>query len=301
MEYRYIQFPLCLMTETYKNREHGLNLIINFGIVHFALSQKYELFSVARHLVYYYYRKDELLPRNIRVAIEEAAREGYFTHDDDHGAFDTNGQFNADENIKEVLLILSNNSDLKAEAIIFYQLHQAEDFFKMTFCAPKVYFDGYYEAQRIKEQFESNFGLDAMASAKPDMLMSFRDDPNQDLDPLRAYLGIVSMIGRRQFISTNKPAILSRMVGCKSKKAFLEIAKSQEVKGTIDKYSKRYNIDNLLLSMAERRYIMFLSKKATSVIYVSRYMEPQALKELVLQSRNKLELKKKIKDASASL
>jgi len=46
---------------------------------------------------------------------------------------------------------------------------------------------------------------------------------------------------------------------------------------------------------------MFLSKKQTSVIYVSRYMEPEELAELVKQSRNRNDLKKKMKDATASL
>jgi len=46
---------------------------------------------------------------------------------------------------------------------------------------------------------------------------------------------------------------------------------------------------------------MFLSKKQTSVIYVSRYMEPKELAELVKQSRNRNDLKKKMKDATASL
>ena len=289
------------MTETYKNREHGLNLMISYGLVHFALSQNYKLFSVAQHIVYCYYRKNELLPRNIRIAIEKAADIEGFTHDDDHGAFDTHGQFNADENIKEVLQILSDNPKLKEQAIKFYQLHQAEDFFNMQFCVPEAYFERYNEAQIIKERFEGNFGPDAMVSAKPDMLMDFRDDPKQNLDLLRAYLGIVSMIGRRKFISTNKPAILSRMVGCKSKKAFQEVSRQDELQSTIDKYSKRWNIDRLLLTLAEKKYIMFLSKKATSVIYISRYMEPQELAELVRRSRNKLELKRKIHDAAASL
>lgn len=300
-ENRYFQFPLCLLMETYKDRQKGLNLISSYGIIHFARSLKWDITSVSRQVVYDYYRNIDELPRNVRITIEEAEENENFTFNDDYKCFDVNGNFDDDLNVPEVLKILEDNPDIKEEAIEHYQIHQAADFLNIKIGSLKNTLKQYSEAKGIQASFEQRFGADAMASIKPSLLFSFRDDPKQNIDILRAYIGIISMIGYRNFISTNKPAILSRMIGCKSKAAFQELSGRKEVRATIDKYSKRYNIDNLLLNLAERKFIMYLSKKATSVIYVSRYMEPQELADMVRNSRNRYNLKSKIKDATASL
>lgn len=301
MEYKYIQFPLCLMQETYKHKTDGLDLMSGYGIVHFALSQKHSREDVARQVVYDYYRNCDQLPGIVRNIIIEAEAEDQFTHDDDYNGFNCDGKFDATDNINELLKIFESQPDARAEAIEFYRVHQAGEFLNVKINSFKHTLDRHRKAKGIQEMFEAEYGPDAMASVKPSLLFKYRDDPKQDIDLLRAYLGAISMIGYRNFISTNKPAILSRMIGCKSKKAFEKISQRPEIQETVQKYGKRYNMDKLLLSLAEQKFIMFLSKKQTSVIYVSRYMEPQALAEMVRQSRNKYNLKKQIKDATASL
>lgn len=301
MEYKYVQFPLCLVTETYKDREKGLSLMLDFGLVHYALSQKYEIADVVRQTIYDYYKNADKLPGDLRVAIEEAEAEDRFTHDEDYNGFNSDGKFDPELNAPELLRILENNPDIKEEAVRHYQLHQAGAFLNVQIGSVKGTIKRYNEAQGIRESYERTFGPDAMATAKPSMLFEYRDNPKQDIDLLRAYLGIVSMIGYRKFISTNKPAILSRMIGAKSKAAFQSLSKLTATGDAVNKYSKRWNMDKLMLSLAEHKFIMFLSKKQTSVIYVSRYMEPQELADLVRQSRSKYNLKKKIQDATASL
>lgn len=301
MEYKYVQFPLCLMTETYKDRERGLNLMLDFGLVHYALSQKYEIGDVVRQTIFDFYKNTDKLPRDLRVAIEEAEAEDQFTHDEDYNGFNSDGKFDPELNAPELLGILENNPDIKEEAVRHYQLHQAGEFLNIQIGSVKRTLKSYNEAQGIRESYERIFGPDAMASVKPSVLIDYRDNPKQDIDLLRAYLGIVSMIGYRKFISTNKPAVLSRMIGAKSKQAFQSLSKLTTTGDTIKKYSKRWNMDKLMLSLAEHKFIMFLSKKQTSVIYVSRYMEPQELADQVRQSRNRYDIKKKIQDATASL
>lgn len=301
MEYKYVQFPLCLVTETYKNREKGLSLMLDFGLVHYALSQKYEIGDVVRQTIYDFYKNTDKLPRDLRVAIEEAAAEGQFTQDEDYNGFNSDGKFDPELNAPELLRILENNPDIKEEAVRHYQLHQAGEFLNIKILSAKGMLKSYHEVQGIRQSFERVFGPDAMVSVKPSMLFEYLKNPKQDIDLLRAYLGIVSMIGYRKFISTNKPAILSRMIGAKSKAAFQSLSKLTATGDTVTKYSKRWNMDKLMLSLAEHKFIMFLSKKQTSVIYVSRYMEPQELADLVRQSRNRYDIKKKIQDATASL
>ncbi len=300
-EFKYFQFPLCLLSETYKDRAKGFGLMVSYGLVHFAKSQNYNEPDVARQVVYDYYRNRDMMPDSLFNALERAEEGDNFTWDDDYSGFNSDGQFTAEENISEVLRIMEADAGFKADAIQHYQLHQAGDFLKVSIVSNKVTLKRYREAKAIQEAYEAKFGPDAMASVKTSMLFEFRDNPKQDMDLFRAYLGIISMIGYRNFISTNKPAILSRMIGAKSKAAFEHLSKNKEVQAVVTKYSKRYNMDRLLLQLAEQKFIMFLSKKKISVIYLSRYMEPQELADLVTQSRNRYNLKKKIKDATASL
>ena len=137
------------------------------------------------------------------------------------------------------------------------------------------------------------------------MLWQFIDNP-KDIDLFRAYIGIKSMIGRRNFISSNKPAILSRMIGCKNKAAFEFFTanrynKNKNLLPTVEKYSKRYNMDKLLLTLAERKYIMFLSKKEVRVIYLSKYMEPEELGKLIKETKERQNIKQRIKNVTATL
>lgn len=302
MEYKYIQFPICLMQDVIKDRNKGLSLCVNYGLVHFAYSQSYKIEDVARQTVYDYYRNNDQLPRPVRKIIFDSTAEDLFTQDDDYNGFTSgDGKFDATENIQEVLNIFENNPDVEDEAIKHYQLHQAEEFQPVNIHCNRHVIEGYNRAKGIKEAFEAKYGTDAQASVKIPMLHDFRDGKEQDIDLLLGYLGIVSLIGFRKFISTTKPVILSRMIGAKSKPAWEAFSKVKEAQGIVERYSKRYNMDRLLLSLAERKFIMFLTRPHVSLIYVSKYMEPEELAELVRQSQAKYNLKNKIREASKKI
>ncbi len=289
------------MTETYKDRERGLNLMLDFGLVHYALSQKYEIADVVRQTIYNYYRHTDKLPRDLRVAIEEAEAEDRFTHDEDYNGFNSDGKFDPELNAPELLRILENNPDIKEEAVRHYQLHQAGEFLNINIRSFKMTLNRYHEAQGIRESFERTFGPDAMASVKPSVLIDYRDNPKQDITLLLAYIGICSLIGQRNFISTSKPVILSRMIGAKSKASFQAFSKQKESKEVVARFSKRWPMDKLLLSLAEQKFIMYLTKPHVSVVYVSKYMEPDELAKLVKQSQARYNLKNKIRKASQGI
>lgn len=300
-DYKYFQFPLCLLSETYKDRDKGFGLMVSYGLVHFAKSQNYIEPDVARQVVYDYYRNKDKMPDGLFDALEVAEQDGLFTWDDDYNGFSSDGRFAAEENTREVMRLMEADADLKADAIQHYQLHQAGEFLNVSIASPKDTLKRYREAKAIQQAHEAKFGPDAMASVKPSMLFDFRDNPKQDTDLFRAYLGIVSLIGYRYFISTSKPVILSRMIGAKSKAAFEYLSKHKDIQETVSKYSKRYNMDKLLLALAEQKFIMFLTRPHISLIYVSKYMEPEELVKLVKQAQQKNSLKNKIKAASLEL
>ena len=304
-DYGYLQFPLCLIKETYKDIKEGINLMIYYGIVNYAKKLKYSLNDVAKQLCYDYYNKENILQASLKKSINKAIADGFsFYADIDYKGFDNKGKFNPDLNITELLILFDKNSELKKDAILNYQIHLAVSKDHLGIIIPSYdnAIEGYERALKIKNDFEKTFGPDAMPYCKKDMLFDFMDN-QKDIDLFRAYIGIKSMIGMRNFVSSNKPAILSRMLGCKNKASFEfyttnKYNKDKSLLSTVAKYSKRYQMDKLLLTLAERKYIMYLSKKDTRFIYVSKYMEPQELKDLINYTKEKQNLKKKIHEAA---
>ena len=65
-EYGYVQFPLCILMETYnKDIETGLRLILRYGIMNYAKKQKCNMYDVAKQTAYYFYRKQDIIQRSI--------------------------------------------------------------------------------------------------------------------------------------------------------------------------------------------------------------------------------------------
>jgi hypothetical protein len=306
-EYGYLQFPLCLIMEIYRDVERGLNLIISYGIMNYAIKLKYDLQDVAKQVCYYYYRKEDVVQSSIINRLNLAIREELFTPDEDYNGFN-GGNFQPDDNISEVLKLLELDPEFKENAILNYQFHLAasKNHLNITIGSNDDTIHRYYEGLRIQKNFEEKFGPDAMPFCKKGMLFEFRDKQQKEIDLFRAYIGIKSMIGRRNFISSNKPAILSRMIGCKSKSAFEyyttdKYNKNKNLLPIVEKYSKRYHMDKLLLTLAERKYIMFSSKEKVLVIYLSKYMEPEELGKLIKETKDRQNIKQRIKNVAGSL
>lgn len=306
-DFKYVQFPNCLLMETYKDIEQGLRLILRYGVVHYAKKLPYRLGDVAKQTCYDYYRQQDRLQRSVIDTIRVAEVNNHFSEIDSCGFSVGGASFYPEENISELLLLFDNDGSFKSDCILNYQIHLACSHDHLSIIVPSYDYNikGYNEALKIQEEFEKQFGPDSMPNCKVTMLFDFIENP-KDIDLLRAYIGIKSMLGRRNFISSNKPAILSRMIGCKSKAAFYNYTsdrynKSKHLLPTVEKYSKRYHMDKLLLTLAERKYIMFLSKEKVSVIYLSKYMEPEELGQMIRETKDRQNIKKRIKNASSIL
>lgn len=300
-EYKYLQFPLCLIMETYKDIKTGLNLILDYGLIYYAMKQNYDLRDVAKQTCYNYYRNQDDLPGAILNVINSYDE---FIPDEDYNGF-SGSEFNPEDNIEQILGLFEKDSEFKDHCVLRYRIHTAEAFFNIKIGDHESTIRRYKKALSIKESFELKFGSDVYPSCKPEMLFQVRDGNHKDIDLFRAYIGIKSMLGHRNFISSNKPAILSRMIGCKSKAAFEYYTngkfKDKTVLPTIETYSKKYHMDKLLLNLAERKYIMFLSKKQVSIIYLSKYMEPEELGKIIKETKDKQNIKQRIRNVTASL
>lgn len=301
-EYKYLQFPNCLLMQTYnEDVESGLRQILRYGIMNYATKLKYSLQDVAKQTAYYYYRKADVLQASVIKKIHKAVDHDLFTPDVDYNGF-AGDAFNPEDNITELLKLFESDPQFKNDAILNYQLHLAtsNNHLAVKIASNDSLINDYETALQLQRDFETDFGPDALAFCKISMLFEFIEN-HKDIDLFRAYMGIKSMLGRRNFISSNKPAILSRMIGCKSKAAFEKFSYDKRFISTIQKYGKRYHMDKLLLTLAERRYIMFLSKEKVSVIYLSKYMEPEELGSLIRETKFKQNIKQRIKNVTASL
>lgn len=289
-EYGYIQFPLCLLKETYHDFKKGMNLITDYGIVCYAKKLHYCDEDVSRQLIYDYTRhKDSLGPYLLSKLSEISDIDDDFANGN---ILWTEGIEPSSYLIEAVQWLLDNDSRFEAEAVLHYQLHLATstDHLSITFneeCTLK----SYNEALKIKEKFECQFGRDAIVSIKLDMIMNFIDN-EADIDLFRAYVGIRSLIGRRNFISCNKPAILSRMLGLKSKEAFNYFIRKKQYRDDnllpiYEKFKVRYHMDRLIRKLVEKKFIMFLSIKNVSTMYFSKYMAPKDLAGLVQKSKER--------------
>lgn len=297
----YVQFPLCLIMETHKNREHGIDLMLDYGIMHFAQKRSCTDYEAARQIIYDYLRNTDVLQSRLVRTINN--NEDDLILEDEFIFRGLEGFNPDDEAINAMIKLMDSDSEFKEGAKLNAKFHEVckNDHLGITISSNDAVLRRYKEAVSLQEKFESQFGPDAMPCCKKGLLFEFRDKPQNEISLFQAYIAISSMLGQRNFISTNKPAILSRMIGCKSKKAFEHYKDDKALKPTIERYSKRYQMDQLLLQLAERKFIMFLSRKDMRFIYVSKYMQPEELAELIKKSKSEKDLRTRIKNATAAL
>lgn len=298
---RYIQFPLCLLQLTYEKPYYGFDLIISVGIGNYSQKFNYCIDEVGRQLMYAYYRNRSMIQTDLLRTMQAYIDNEELTIDEDYNGFGTDGKFDpfAFEDC-ELLSLFERDEEFKQAAIIRYQIQQAADSLNITIGSIDKEIKQYYEGLKIKNSFEQMFGKDSQVSVKTDMAFKFRDSL-EDLDLFRAYIGVKSKIGMKDFATTSKPEILSRMIGCKSKEVYEYYKTKKHLMPTVEKYSKRYHMDKLLDTLVERRFIMYLSKPKVSVIYVSRHLEPEKLGEAIRKTNVKPNLKRRMKVVSESL
>lgn len=298
---RYIQFPLCLLQGTYQNSYNTLNIILDYGIVKYSKSFKYDITEVARQLMYAYYRNRNMIQNDLYSMFCGFIDNDLLSTDEDYNGF-SGASFYPDDSIQELLKLFESNPEFKEGAIFRYQIAQSANFLNISIGNIDSTIRNYTSGFIIKEQFEKSYGPDCCPGIKPSQLFEFRDS-GKDLDLFRAYIGIKSLIGQNNYVSTHKTVILSRMLGCKSNdslKAFLK--SNKDAKEIYDKYSGRKRMNNLLYKLMERGFIIVLSKKHESRIYVSvKLKTPDELVNAILKNRNENNLKKQLAEANKLL
>jgi hypothetical protein len=302
-EYGYVQFPLCLLQETFRNRENAINTMLDYGIVKYAMTFDYTKTDVVRQLLYDYTRNPDKLQRLLWRELNNN-EDTYLTEDE--FLYSADGKFEPDEEATNYMLkLFAKDKDIEAEAILNYQIHVATSpqCLNVGITKNDNTIKRYNNGKSLQAAFESRFRADAMPMCNKSLLFDFRDNLQNDINLLRAYIGIKSLIGRNNFATTHKSVILSRMLGCKSNEALTAfLSENDDAKETYDKYSGRKRMDKLLFQLMERKLVTVLSRRHESRIYVSTKLRtPMELATAISQKREEKNLIQQIEEARRML
>lgn len=102
---------------------------------------------------------------------------------------------------------------------------------------------------------------DPQPSINTSLLFDFRDKDKTEFEiaQLLAYIAIRSILGKRQYVKTNKAHIVSRMFGYASVN-HLPVNFHGAIEALFKKYSNRYHIDKVLQALELNWYVLTYSR-----------------------------------------
>lgn len=294
--YRYIQFPVCLLSDMFKNKRKTINDIIDYGVFNFSTKMTYKIEDVARQSIYFYYRKPELV--KLRKMIDKLDSE-LIGLDECYNGF-SGDTFDPIDEQRELLRHFEENEELREHCINLYRLHcvcqilmisaQLEAMLKraidITERLPKAtqVIENPSEVTIISNKKEK--GLPT-ATAKITTLLDFRDDDKTDyeLEQYVAYLAINSIIGKSTSKFTNYDHIRARMFGFAKASLITEEVKRSEL---FIKYLKSYRMKKLMKALELNWKILTYSKHMRGLhVCYSTKMTMYQLSDMALEKKAK--------------
>lgn len=296
-EDRYVQFPLCLLQKIFEDPKKVFNLILDFGIVNYAKKFTYNLEEVARQLMYGYFRESEL-QMDLKYSLKKYIESGSVTYDPDTEGFDNN-TFDPADSIMGLMELFESDRKFKRDAILYYQIKQAESFLNIEDFSIDGTIENYMTAYKYKSDFEQKYNPDSMPNVKPSMIFDFRDS-GKDLQLFRAYIAIKSLIGFNRYIATTRNVILMRMFGCKSNQALNDFLKTnKEAKEEYEQINRtekslRYYFDKLFNNLLSKGFIKskIFERKVSRKIFLSVSLDYDNLANEIIKFSDKRNHKK---------
>ncbi len=286
---KYIPFPLYLISGLPGN----LDEIFDYGISKFAKMVEYtDLSTVYRQVLYTYYRGN--LPASLLRKINFLAEEEAFIPDEDYNGFTGDGQeFNPETGMDEFTQAGEQDEDFRQACIDYWQMQQAMKILNLNGGDIDTMMVSAAKTQRAIDDWEKKGGRDVTVMMSINMMFEFyhKTKTPYEIDLLRAFLSIKSIIGNKELVGTTKDYILTRMTGARKKDLLPQTLKKAGIKAMYDTYSKRYQIDKLLSELLARGFIT--GKLAHNRrIYVSTHYTtaelPEAVHQLLLRNNTKI-------------
>ena len=288
-EPRYIPFPLFLVADLPGN----LDEIFDYGIYNFARSIELSNISVVyRQVLYGYYRGK--LPASVLRTIRSLINNGSFIPDEDYQGFNENGQeFDPETGIRELILVGLNNKEFQNACIEYWQTYQGMQVLNLSGGDVDSILASAKRTQKVIDDWETKWGRDVTVMISITMMFEFykQSKSEYEIDLLRAFLSIKSILGNKQLVGTTKEYVVMRMTGARKKELLPEILNKPGLQQLYDKYQKRYHIDKMLSELLSRGFIT--GKLAFNRrIYLSTHFKtselPEAVHQLLLNINSKI-------------
>jgi hypothetical protein len=285
---KYIPFPLFLISGLPGN----LDEIFDYGIGKFSKMIEYDLGTVYRQVLYAYYRSS--LPASLLKKINFLAEEEVFIPDEDYNGFTGDGQeFNPESGIDEFTRAGENDEDFRQACVDYWQMQQAMKILGLSGGSIDTMQASALKTQKAIDDWEKKGGRDVTVMMSITMMFEFyrKTKTAYEIDLLRAFLSIKSIIGNKELVGTTKDFILTRMTGARKKELLPQMLKKPGIKAVFENYSKRYQIDKLLSELLARGFIT--GKLAHNRrIYLSTHFTtaqlPEAVHQLLLKNNTKI-------------
>lgn len=253
---KFFQVPICMLKEITTDKQTALTKIISYGICVLSVTIKVESESkAATQMMYDYYRhKDRLTPELLKM-LERYINKGLIDIDDDFNGF-SGDTFSPEWELESLIPLLTKDSKFRNAAIQHYQLKTAFNVLGIS----GNYGATLKHALKIKNEIPDN---EPFAMIKTSILFDYRDNNKSEFElmQLLCFIAISSILGKKQYIRTNKNHILSRMFGYRSVKALPD-----NVPELHFKYSNRYHMDKLLLSIETNWNVLIYSNRMRGII-----------------------------------
>lgn len=303
-EYRYFQFPLCIVRNILKEPETAFQQIISYSVVSYGIKAvELSEYDVFRQLMYDYYRQQDKIEPALLKTLKSYINEDAIELNEDYNGFTGKGEFDIEVETPGLEEIYSNDSDFKERANLHYQIHCAAKFLNVQIGNIKTTIDRYNEIKKQKAIHENKYGNEPMPGIKTELLWDWetvKKYNEEENELLCACIAIKSIIGQNDFTATHKSVICMRMIGAKSNKVLNDFLKDKQLKKIYDNYSKRYTFDKLISRLVSRGFIQSKISLGRSIYLSAKYDMPQ-LQEAIIEKRRKKDFKRQEAEARKNI
>lgn len=289
MKYLYLHVPICFLRNFVTATEQTVMEIIRYGCLTFSKTDKVNELGDDYFLgqfIYMYFNEQKNLPANLIAQMNEYEDKGDFAND--RNGFSVEGEYDAAEAVSDLKNILENDEDFRNEILSFCKFRYAYNFYYMY----EQLVTAYEWAKEVEKTIPEKTAT-VMVSYFP--LLEFLDKKTEkEKVRFAVYMGVCSILGKKNHYLTNKDLIFARAFGYNS---VAEItADNPEL---WQKYNTRRRIITMLEQLTDEKRIVFYTAKNMRGIHVG-YFKKISFRKMVenIQSKkmdNSPEKKRQIK------
>lgn len=294
-DFKYITVPLSAIKRLYTNPKTAIEDIFYIGILQVSKYEDIDETAAIRQLLYCYYRESNELTHYLKLKFETLIADDVFIPDEDYNGF-SGDEFNPEDDIYSIGSYIEDNQDTEFQKAImeFHAVRQLKGVFNMKFNTGSIIDKGNKLIANLPDG-------DALITIKTDMMFDFYKNKKTayEIDMFACYLGIRSILGKKEFCFTTRKMILCRMIGCKSSKDIKDATKIKELKKVYESYSIDYRMTKLLDNLVVNNFISKIAVKALRRTYISTQFNMEELEQAIksdLQNNSKKRIQKNKQD-----